>query len=70
MHTKNTIDQDELAEILGPGVEKIADCTPDNARRLRHLIARHNFPAFQIGGRWYARRSDVNQYYSNGRAGQ
>jgi hypothetical protein len=52
------------ADVLGPGVAKIAEYTPDNERRVRHLINKHNFPHFTVGGLIYSRKSWLDRYYS------
>jgi hypothetical protein len=52
------------ADVLGPGVAKIAAYTPDNERRVRHLIRHHRFPHFYRGGLIYSRKSWLDRYYS------
>jgi hypothetical protein len=49
--------------VVGPGVPAIAAYTPDPPRRIRHLINTAGFPAFSIGGRLYAYKSDIDAYY-------
>lgn len=54
---------DDLDDIVGPGVHRIAEATPDNTRRVRHLIDKHGFPCFKRGGKFYSRHSWIAAYY-------
>jgi hypothetical protein len=56
------------ADVLGPGVAKIASYTPDSERRVRHLIAKYDFPHVYIGGLIYSRKSWLERYYNGERA--
>jgi len=51
-------------DVLGPGVARIAEYAPDNERRIRHLIAKHDFPYFQRGQKIYSRKTWLDRYYS------
>jgi hypothetical protein len=51
-------------DVIGPGVKKIAEYTPDTERQVRHKIARHGFPIFRHGSLIYSRRSWLDLYYS------
>jgi hypothetical protein len=50
-------------DVIGPGVKKIAEYTPDTERQIRHKIARHGFPIFRHGSLIYSRRSWLELYY-------
>jgi hypothetical protein len=52
------------ADVIGPGVRKIAEHTPDNERQVRHKIAKHGFPIFRHGTLIYSRLSWLDLYYS------
>jgi hypothetical protein len=47
-----------------PNLEAISEYTGDPVRRLRHLIDRHHFPAWKVGGRWESRKSRCDAYYA------
>ena len=51
-------------DVLGPGVGRIAEYAPDDERRIRHLIKKHDFPYFKRGGLIYSRKSWLDRYYS------
>jgi hypothetical protein len=50
-------------DVVGPGVARIATATPDDERRVRHLMRAHGFPHFKLGNLLYSRRSWIDRYY-------
>jgi len=58
-----------LADDILPDVSAMAEytygsATPTNVRRIRHLIAEHNFPAKKIGCTWESKKSWINALYA------
>jgi len=53
-----------LREDLLPTINAIAEYTGEPVRRLRHLIAVHQFPVKKVGGKIQSRRSWIDAYYA------
>lgn len=52
--------QNQLAgDVVGPGVRKISEAAGLPYAVTRGLIDAKRLPAFKIGTRWYARRSEM-----------
>jgi Helix-turn-helix domain len=56
-----------LASDLLSGIAEIAGHTGESERRTRYLCDTGQIPAFQIGNRWYARKSELDRRYSASR---
>lgn len=65
MSTSATESTPTLTEdLIGPGVRPIAKAINHSERRTRYLIDRHGLPVFRIGGLFYARRSQLDKFFS------
>ncbi|GAB4240838.1 MAG: hypothetical protein Kow0032_28690 [Methyloligellaceae bacterium] len=56
-----------LADDLLKGVPEIARYTGDSERRVYHLAERGLIPAFKIGAKWHARKSQLDRFYGGDR---
>jgi hypothetical protein len=56
--------QSTLAQDVLVGVPAIAEYSPDNERRVRYLISKHDLPCYKRGGIYYSRKSWLERYYS------
>ena len=52
-----------LKDDLLPSLPAISEYTGQSVRRLRHLIAVHDFPHKKVGGKIESRKSWIDQYY-------
>jgi len=53
-----------LRDDLLNGVTEIAEHTGETRRRVYYLLEKGLIPGFQIGKRWYARKSALQRAYS------
>jgi hypothetical protein len=53
-----------LKEDLLPTIGAISEYTGEPVRRLRHLIAVHQFPVKRVGSKIQSRKSWIDAYYA------
>ena len=51
-----------LADDLLTGVPEIADYLGEYRRRVYNLVERDRIPAFRVGTRWHARKSQLDRH--------
>ena len=60
----------DLSADLLKGVAEISEFLGEDERRTSYLCRNKSIPAFQIGTRWYARRSSLREFIDRLEAGE
>ncbi len=56
--------RNDLKEDLLPGVKRIAEYTGETERAIYHMSEKGVIPTFKVGGKIYARKSELDQRFS------